>query len=334
MPAFAVVSDPPKCHSLDMSTRTPRVLILAVSLVVAGCTSPDPDIDEPHPCDVAVYTGEAMVFVVDSLHFPSKASEATALGLDLDGDELGRVDNAFGQIYVAVAGATGDLDLDASTRELIEAGEILHLLELRTTTVEGYECAEVRVRHAVDLDGDPTDNFSGQEPFSVDLERGEGRITGVVQDGLIDVKLGNAPVAVTFFGDSEPVVVDLGAAALRGELTERGFEGVLAGGIPNVDTELIPLLHRGVVNAVEGDCQDGLCQPGSFGEAMLDIFDYAPADGVVTLDEFRGAQVTRALFLPDVDLYDEDGILCLQCDGDKDSLSVGIGFTAVPALIP
>lgn len=318
-----------------MSIRPNQVWPLGLLLLplAVGCTESDQPASQV--CDAADFsTAEPAVFVVDSIHFPTTAHDATELSLNIDGDERGRGDNAFGHIYAAVVSSTGDLDLDQSTRELIEAGEILHLLEVRTATTEdGVDCTEVRIRHAVDLDGDPSDNFSGNETFGIDTSRGEGRIVGPGAGRNVDVSLGTAPVAVTFFGDDEPVILELGAAAIKGEITDTGFQGVLGGGIPNVDTELIPLLYRGVARAVDGDCTGGVCVRDSLGEAMLSLFDKAPEDGMITLEEFRGSDLISALFAPDLDISDRDGNLCLLCDGQKESLSVGVGFTAVPAQI-
>lgn len=308
------------------------VALLWLSAAV-GCIGGEPE-PEPGVCDgVDFSAAEVSVYVVDSIHFPSKAAEATQLSLNIDGDSNGRHDNAFGQIYAAVVGSAGDIDLDASTRELIEAGEIIHLLELRTAPGDELDCTQVRVLHGLDVDGDPTDNFSGNETFAIDSSRGEGVMVGIDGVRLVDVSRGTAPIAVTFFGDDEPVVLDLGAAAIKGELTERGFEGVLGGGIHDVDTELIPLLHRGVVRAVEGDCVGGVCVRDSLGEYMLGLFDTMPEDGAISYEEFSESNLVRSLFTPDVDILDADGQPCLLCDGKKESLSVGIGFTAVPAAV-
>jgi|GEM_PF-4057471 len=64
---------------------------------------------------------------------------------------------------------------------------------------------------------------------------------------------------------------------------------------------------------------------------MLGVFDL-DEDEAITLDEFRNSFIVESLLPPDVDVFDANGDYCQLCDGVEESMSVGIGFTEVPAL--
>jgi hypothetical protein len=124
--------------------------------------------------------------------------------------------------------------------------------------------------------------------------------------------------------------------------------GIIAGAMTRATMEavLAPFIHLGLVAAIERDCTDtadGMppcgCEPGSFGANLIEYFDVLPDDPLttldgdctLTLDEVLDNPLTSLLAAPDLDLFDADGALNPRTDGVKDSMSLGIGFTAVPA---
>ena len=57
-------------------------------------------------------------------------------------------------------------------------------------------------------------------------------------------------------------------------------------------------------------------------------------DGMVTEEELRAnALIESTVGNPDLDLFDGDGQFDPNVDGVKDSLSLGLGFTAVGARV-
>lgn len=292
--------------------------------------------DEPDPCDAPVRTavdlaGDRHHFVVDVIDVPSSQSEAEMLALDLDRDEWDRPDNKLGSV-LGILGSFGDQDLDGEVAELMAAGEMLHLIEVQATSLEGADGVGVVIRHGVDLDGDPDDDFSGEETFAVDDSVTPGVLTGRIVDGIVSVEMGTAPIAVTFPGLEEPFLLRLVGARLEAQVTESGLSGRIAGGLPveEIDGTLIPAMTEGLGRIVARDCPEGSCEPESFGELLLLQFD-EDADGTIAEAELASASLTRSLLEPDLDLFDATGDYVPSCDGAKDVLSVGIGFRAVPA---
>ena len=61
------------------------------------------------------------------------------------------------------------------------------------------------------------------------------------------------------------------------------------------------------------------------------LFD-ANTDGTITAKELRTNALIMSLLAPDLDLFDSAGIYNPRVDGVNDSLSFGVGFTAVGAV--
>ena len=77
------------------------------------------------------------------------------------------------------------------------------------------------------------------------------------------------------------------------------------------------------------------CDEGSTGETLVDLFDEEPepsGDCTITLDELKNNDLISSLLAPDVDLFDADGNFNPRQDMVKDSLSLGVGFSAVGAV--
>jgi hypothetical protein len=290
--------------------------------------------DEPDP-EPIVPQGAHYQYVVDSIHLPTSAAESQELGVNLDGDAQGRPDNAMGQILSVVASALEGYDLNAESAELIRTGAINHLMDLQTVDLTMASNVGLEVLHGRDLDDDLDDNFDGNETFGVDALRGSGLLTGMIVNGQIEVGLGQVPVAFTFPGLGEAFVVPLSHARVVAMIDDDGLSGVIAGGISqqDLDERFVPALHRGFDNIVRRDCDVAPCS-STFAQLLLDLFDNSPRDRVVSLEEVRNNSLIRSLLDVDVDLQrGDDDHYDPQSDGVKDHLSVGIGFTAVPALI-
>lgn len=311
-----------------------RTLLPALTLsamFATGCLASEEDPFEPASIDP---TGTHYQYVVDSLHFATTAVEATRLGSNIDKDENGRIDNAFGHVLVAISGAA-QFDLDEETTTLIDSGQILHLLDVQTTSTDQASGVGVTLLHGKDNDGNPSDNFSGEEVFDVDTAPGSGIMAGFVTGGVVNVELGDVPLAVTFPGLDERFIVNLTHTTINATISEDGLSGRLGGVISRRehDEVIMPFLHAGLSRIVSRDCPDGSsCAVGSFGETLVQAFDYDD-DNALSFDELRDSNLLKALLSPDLDLFAENGERCIRCDGVKESLSIGVGFTAVPAVI-
>lgn len=289
---------------------------------MAGCFAPA----EVNPA------GEVSHWIVDSVRLPMTSAEITQQSLNVDCDPEGRPDNNLAILLSSIYGGLETSDFNQETGAMITDGRLLHLVSLQATSPEDSTGAGFTLSHAIDLDGDPSDNFDGDEPFAIDGDRGQGTTAGFIRDGRLRAQGAQLPVGVTLPSLDEVVVLPLVGARVEAVLTGDRIEGRIAGAIPEeaVDRVLIPIIHTALLRAIERDCPEAVCESGSFGEILLEVFD-EDRDGAMELDEFRNHDLVQALLESDVDLHDENGDLDPRSDGVDDGLSLGVTFTAVPA---
>jgi hypothetical protein len=118
--------------------RLARSAAAALALLTAACETA-----EPGPCgggggndDVGVPCGAAShLYVVDQISLPTTAALTEQFGLNLDGDEQNRPDDAVGRILSTLTAESADLRLQDRVAEQIDAGGIILLQRIRTTAL-------------------------------------------------------------------------------------------------------------------------------------------------------------------------------------------------------
>jgi hypothetical protein len=313
-----------------------------VFLVAAACGGDDggstpPDaapLADAGPLDAALPAD--VWFVMDSVQLAESANEAARLALDLDGDK--QPDNALGGLLAAIA-AQADLPIAAEQVKAIEGGRALTLVGLEDLVVGEGGPVSVRIAPGSDLDDDAADNFSGSEPFALaPLEGADGMMPGTLGvGGRLKAGPGTVPVLLGFAGVPPAVIPLVGVGG--GMDCEASANGLASGRLGAALTEeeanqrLIPAMAAGIDEVMQRDCPDALCEDGSPGEQLAIFFD-DNEDGRLTEEEFLSNSLISSTFgNPDVDLFDADGVYNPGVDGVKDSLSFGVGFTAVPAVL-
>jgi hypothetical protein len=307
--------------------------LVALSLSVTGCDSDPP----PAPaCRVPVEVdpaGAHHTFVIDRFHLGESASEQTAYSLDLDCD--GAVENSLGAALTTVL-AFAQVDFDAELRGMLDAGQLLHLIDLQATDLGSAEGAGLTLLHAADLDGDPSDNFGGTEAFGVDERLGRGTIGGRIDGGQLSVGSDTLPLEIGLPGVDERFLAHLVGARVEATIGDGELDGTIAGCILDgeIDTVLVPVIVRGLGRGIARDCPDGTCIPGSFGDSVLEVYD-VDGDGAISEQELVENSLTQILLQPDVDLIDatHDGVLAPNVDDIDDCISFAVQFHAVPATI-
>jgi hypothetical protein len=266
-------------------------------------------------------------YVVNTTTIPKTAAEANELGLDIDGDDQARPDNNLGQVLSIFS---SDYDLDAEQQALIDSGAIIHLLELRAASLTTATRVGMTLMHGRDTDGDPSDNLTGNESFAIDTSRGQGTMYGCITSGTVDVRRGTIPLAITFPGLDQPFIVELVGTRIDARVTATSLDGRIGGGIheDELDQSVIPALAEGLNRIVDRDCDGSVCS--GTGGAIVDLFD-TNDDLDISIEELRNSALVGALLAPDLDLFDSNGNYAPLTDGVEDSLSVGLGFTAVGA---
>jgi hypothetical protein len=167
-------------------------------------------------------------------------------------------------------------------------------------------------------------SFDGADKFTVDSAAPPtSPIVGSLTNGHFTGGSGTARVQM--FVLSQPVEVDLIGVRVEADLSAAGCaNGKLGGGVTVEEFrgKLLPTVT------------DGLNQIIKAGQApattLLQAFD-SDQNGTITIQELENNPLLMLAVSPDLDLLDASGNFNPGQDGVKDSYSVGLGFTCVPA---
>ena len=338
--------------------RVPYVLalVLAASAAACGGSGTDDDVD--------VEGGTSHLYVVDRLLLPTTATEASAYGLNLDGDEQNRPDNALGQILSTLASQSSDVSLQDSIDTQIDTGGIILLNRFRATaltTATGvgswiYLGETATPTPCVDInDTVCRQHLSGSASFTLDAASpNDAKVVGQIVGTRYTGGPGTVTIQIALTeGSDQELTLNLYGARMDVTVAETtlgtsGSPGKLGGAIKEEDlqNDVLPALHGILEDNINEDCTGTTtgappcgCTDGGTGQTLLDLFDEEPdragtepdGDCVVTLDELKNNSLISSLLAPDVDLFDADGNFNPRDDGVKDSLSLGIAFTSVGA---
>ena len=291
--------------------RLPLLLFL-----LPACTSAA--VDAPLVPEILPAAGRT--YVIDSIEVGGTNAEASAIAVDLDGDDY--VDNAFGT-SLAVAESVLDVDLDAEITDALSRGELLHLLMFASDET-GEHLDTGRLFLGADTDGDPGNNFTGNAELAIRADsKLDDAAFGQVSAHRVELAQGRLTVENVLFA---PIRLPLREARIIGTFDELGrFSGTIAGGIDASDLDRLRLEVAGAI-AGEGNqmCDPAeipCCPEGSRGEVYMTYFD---GDHDCQLDgsEVAGSDIFDWLLYPDLDL---DG------DDETDAMSASFHVTAVPA---
>lgn len=290
--------------------------------------------------DVAVVTVDAPPlapvyrrWVINHQYIPYSNFHAMAWGLDLDGD--GIVDNQLGRLFAALF--SQGFDIPASTEVALWRGLILMLAEadVANATFTMYAGADAQPMPCFGP-GDSTCQRHLMGTGSFDIEDGTPHnvpLYGSLANDTLIAGPGQLRVQVLFMdGPSNtlaPVSLDLKGARVRIEkVSPTGFaESIIAGAVPRIqiETRVYPTLLQNMTVAVAASCTNTTppacgCTPGSRGSKFLNLFDTAPKDCQVSLDEIKNNTMLQPLLTPD-----------LIVDGQP-ALSLGFAATSVKAM--
>jgi hypothetical protein len=304
-----------------MLVPRPMVLPLVSALALAAC-----DFEIP----------PAHTYVVSRVAVPTTIADATAFGMDLNGD--GQVDNQLGRLVAALANL--GVDLQSVVSGGIDRGTPILLLNLRTSSFSstGDARAEVRI-------GDPASampqpcagpndmicrrHLDGTGTFRIATgSREDIALTGKISGGTFEGGPGAVSLELSFGGVAAVPLQLIGARARATGLSEGKIDrAVIAGGltVDRFDTHVIPAIRERINALVRVSCP-GTAPPGcgcplapSTSGALLLAFDGSPRDCSVSADEIRNNVAVRALVGPDVTI------------GGEPSLSAGLEIQAVSA---
>jgi hypothetical protein len=297
-------------------------------------SSPDaavPDASPDAPPDAPAATVHR--WVVSEQRLPRTNAEAMMLGLDLNNDSA--VDNQLGAVFAALS--SQGFDAQAATDQAIARGEIL-LLGEATIGGDAPDAAKFTTHAGANPQPTPCNgagdlvcrrHLQGTASFTLAPTSPRHQpLAGTFANGTLVAGPGNLQIQIGGFLPGAPMVLELIGARVRLQSVTAGSfgPGVIAGALSQaeVDTKFIPAVHQNAVTQVMADCTgttppDCGCAAGSTGKSYLNLFDTAPKNCVISLDEIRNNTLIQSLLAPDVTI-----------EGQA-ALSFGFGVNAVKA---
>ena len=267
-------------------------------------------------------------YVANAVRLPTTNTEAAAYARNIDGES--GPDNALGQFFATMS-AQG-LDLSGFQAEAVTSGQLVMLHSLRTASLKSTKTATWQVRYGVPTE---TPDFSGQGTFTVDpLAARSAKIPAKIKDHHVSTAAATLPVSLDLGAGSVTLSVVKGrifATCNKSGCTNGRVNGAITK--TEVDETFIPGLVAMLQPLVARDCPGpdaSSCVDQSAGKTIVSLFD-TDDDLVITDQELLDSPLVQTVLAPDVDLFDAEG--APGHDGVADSLSLGIGFTAVRATL-
>lgn len=302
------------------------IVVLSASLIIlllASCSASKPTTTQPAPtAELPPATGVQYYFVTNMLLLPTTRSQTQDFALNVDGDPQGNPDNKFGEMLTLLTTASPGLELQSSLDQAIKNGQLvtLHMLKaddpLNDTSVSWSIFLGQKSQSA------PI--FDGSDQFIVDSATpANSPIIGTLTNGHFSGGPGAAQIRMFLLG--VPVDVNLVGVYLEADVNEKGCTSGVLGGALSVDefrTRILPAITDGLNLIIKAN-QDAATP-------LLLAFD-SDRNGTITAQELENNPLLMIAVSPDLDLLDGSGSFNPGQDGKKDSYSVGLGFTCVPA---
>ncbi len=299
-------------------------LVLAFTLAACGSpptakpTIPPPAV-APEQADISYH------FVTNSLLIPTTQAQSQTWALDVDKDPQQRLDNLFGDMLATLVSVSPGLELQSTLDEMINTGQLVMLHVLKTGDLQNDPDAQWTLFHGMKTESTPV--FDGSDNFTIDpgTTTDSSILNGSITNGHFSGGPASASVQMAFMGI--PLEVELIGVRIEADVNANGCSnGKLAGGLTEEKFRagFLPILVDGLNQTIEAN------SGATFTQTLLTAFD-GDNNGIISQDELEGNILFKVASSPDLDLLDAAGQFNPGQDGIKDSLSVGLGFTCVPA---
>jgi hypothetical protein len=299
--------------------------LLCSALPLVACSGEDTPTPE----------GPQHPYVISEVTVPATLPQTTEIGLDLNGDK--NVDNQLGMVLVALSNA-GFKVQDALTKAVNE-GSIVLLSSIQTESFASSGGAGFRVfigdsatvmpapcasatdttcrRH---LDGNGTFTIAASSPTNAE-------VAGKIKGGTFTGGPGTVSLAIVLGGTGGIQLDLIGARAKATGISDNGADSIVVAGALTADdltNKVIPEIFKQLQPIVASDCTgttppDCGCQNPSTGKTILGLFDAAPKDCKLVVEEIQNNGIIKNLLASDVEI-----------DG-KMALSIGVKVKAVKA---
>lgn len=306
------------CHRTGSSTNTLVYISVETTELPLHLAHGDTLASDPSDCK------GSFRYVTDSLKIGRTAAEAASYALDLNND--GRPENGLGSVFATLS---NQLRFDDQIATSLQAGDVVILHSLRADSLDRDRAASWKVYL-----GTPQPNpvLTGGGTFAIDpAAPTSDKLMGAISSGLFAGGPGRVSLRLGLVPAHPPIELRLAAARIQANCTAAGCTGKLGGGISRfeVDTVIIPALAAAMQAVIDADPTCGPSSCTGTPRLFLDLFD-ANGDFTITAEELRANFLIMAVLAPDVDLFDASG--SPGQDGIRESLSLGLGFTAKSAI--
>lgn len=294
-----------------------------VLLLLAACGALTPKPATPKPTQVLPATGVQYYFVTNKLQIPTTQEQTKAFALNVDGDSQKSLDNKFGDLFTLLSSTAQGIELQASLDQAINSGQLITLHIVKANDLQNDPSVSWSIFLGQKAQSAP--KFDRTDKLNLDpAAPANPPIIGSLVNGRFAGGPGTTRVQMFLLG--QPVEISLIGVRLETDFSVQGCaNGKLGGGV-TVDEfrgKLLPAVTDGLNQIIKTD--------KTAANTLLPLFD-ADKNGTLTIQELESNPLLMMAISPDLDLLDASGKFNPNQDGVKDSYSLGLGFTCVPAM--
>lgn len=296
-----------------------------VLLLLAACGALKPARPQPTFTPTAVVqpaTGVQYSFVTNKLLIPTTQAQTQSFALNVDGDLKGQPDNKFGDLLTLLASAAPNLELQASLDQAVTTGQLISLHVVKADDLLNDPSVSWSLYLGKQTQSPP--NFDGSDKLELaSTPSNDSPIVGSLANGHFTGGPGTAHAQMFLLG--QLVEVDLIGVRLEADLSAAGCtNGKLGGGVTAEEFrgKLLPAIADGLNQLIMAD-KDAE-------NILLKVFD-SDNNRTISAKEIESNPMLMVAGSPDMDLLDASGQFNPNQDGVKDSYSIGLGFSCVPA---
>lgn len=311
-----------------MKMKMKNIIAINISLVLlllSACSAVKSTPTQPMSTPTTVVipvTGVQYQFVTNQLILPTTRAQSQAFALDIDNDSQQTSDNKFGELLTLLTTVAPDLELQSTLDQAIDTGQLVSLHTFKADDVLNDANVSWSIYLGQRSESAPT--FNGSDSFTLDSTTPTNSpIIGSLTNGQFVGGPAEAQIKVLLLG--QLVELDLIGVRLEASVNAAGcVDGKLGGGVTVEEfrSRLLPAIADGLNQIIIAN------NPAA--TPLLQAFD-SDNDKIITRQELENNIVLMIAVSPDLDLLDSSGAFNPGQDGVKDSYSIGLGFTCVPA---
>jgi len=302
------------------------VRFVLILMLLSACNMPQSSKPAPTQTpEASPATGIQYHFVTNRLLIPATQEQAQAFGVNVDGDSQQQPDNLVGKLLTLLTATVPSLEIQSTIDQAMNSGQLISLHVVTADNLMNDSNVSWLIMQGQNSESAPA--FDGSDRFVPDASVPVNLpIIGTLTNGHFSGGPGMAHIRV--FLMNQLVEFDLIGVHIEADLSAMGCANGKVGGGVTVDEfrgKLLPAIANGLNQIIKMD--------QTMANTILPVFD-ADQDGIITAKELENNALLMLAASPDLDLLDASGKFNPGQDGVKDSYSIGLGFTCVPASFP